>query len=174
MADMTEFLRMGAVGIEEHTKLYIDTDGGDEAHYRDMTPMGGRANTKTLLLKTIGRRSGEPRLAPLIYNNRGNDFIIVASKAGNDAPPPWLLNIEAAKAVDVQVGPKRYRCSWRIAEGKEREELWDFMADYYPPYLEYQARTERQIPVVVLTPVGEIAETFAFRPGDGVDARTRS
>jgi deazaflavin-dependent oxidoreductase (nitroreductase family) len=173
MADMTEFLRAGAAGIEEHAKLYVETDGSDEAHYRDMTPMGGHANTTCLLLRTIGRKTGQPRLAALIYKARGEDFVIVASKAGNDAPPPWLLNIEAAKTVDVQVGPKRHRCSWRIAEGAERDALWKTMADYYPPYLEYQARTERRIPIVVLTPVGEIAEKFVFHPGDGVDARTR-
>jgi deazaflavin-dependent oxidoreductase (nitroreductase family) len=173
MADMTEFLRLGAASIEEHTKLYVETDGGRESHLRDMTPMGGRADTKTLLLKTIGRKSGVAQLAPLIYDDHGDDFVIVASKAGNDTPPAWFLNITAADEVAAQVGPKRYRCKWRIAQGAERDALWRHMADYYPPYLEYQARTDREIPVVVLTPLGEIAEKFEWRPGDGVDSRMR-
>lgn len=174
MADMTEFLRQGAAGIEDHLRLYIETDGSEAAHTRDMSPMGGRADTKTLVLKTVGRKSGRAQLAPLIYNDRGDDFIIVASKAGSDVHPAWFLNITAAPEVAVQVRDKRYRCTWRIAEGAERATLWRFMADYYPPYLEYQARTDREIPVVVLTPVAEIAERFAWRPGEGVDSRTRS
>jgi deazaflavin-dependent oxidoreductase (nitroreductase family) len=172
MADMTEFLKLGAAGIEDHARIYVETDGGDEAHYRDMSPMGGRADTKTLLLKTIGRKSGAALLAPLIYKDRGDDFIIVASKAGSDHNPAWFHNITAAEEVAAQVGPKRHRCKWRIAKGAEREAIWAEMADYYPPYLEYQARTEREIPVVVLTPVGEIAEKFSWRPGDGVDRKT--
>jgi deazaflavin-dependent oxidoreductase (nitroreductase family) len=174
MADMTEFLKEVAAGIEDHLRLYIQTDGGDEAYYRDMGPLGGDPKTKTLVLKTLGRKSGKPQLAPLIYNTWGDGFIIVASKGGADSQPAWFYNITAAETVTVQVRDKRYRCTWRIAEGVERETLWRFMSGYYPPYLEYQARTDREIPVVLLTPVAEDSEPFVWRPGEGVDQRTSS
>jgi deazaflavin-dependent oxidoreductase (nitroreductase family) len=174
MADMTEFLKQVAAGIEEHLQIYIQSDGSDEAYYRDMSDQGGDPKTKTLVLKTIGRKSGKEQLAPLIYNTWGDELVIVASKGGADNQPAWFHNTTATDEVDVQVRDKRYRCKWRIAEGEERHTLWRFMSGYYPPYLEYQARTERQIPVVVLTPVGDVEEKFVWRPGEGVDQRTGS
>jgi deazaflavin-dependent oxidoreductase (nitroreductase family) len=174
MADMTEFLKEAAPGIEEHLQAYIQTDGGDEAYYRDMSSQGGDPKTKTLVLKTMGRKSGKEQLAPLIYNTWGDDLVIVASKGGSDHQPAWYHNITAAGEVEVQVRDKRYACKWRIAEGAERHTLWRFMSGYYPPYLDYQARTDREIPVVVLTPVRDVAEKFVWRPGEGVDRRTGS
>jgi deazaflavin-dependent oxidoreductase (nitroreductase family) len=174
MANMLEFLKAGAATIEEHARLYVETDGAPGVHIRDMTPMGGQAETKCLLLRTVGRKTGEPRLAALIYDDWKGDFVVIASKGGHDGHPPWFLNIEAAETVDVQVGPKRWRCSHRVAQGAERAEIWAHMAKVYPPYEEYQARTAREIPVVLLTPVSEIAEKFVFHPGDGVDSRSRA
>ena len=173
MADMMEFLKQGAGMMQDHARLYVETNGAGDTHVRDLTLMGGKADTTCLLLRTIGRKSGEARLAPLIYGAWKGDFVVVASKGGHDADPPWYLNIKAAREVDVQAGPKRWRCAWREPKGAERAEVWAFMADLYPPYEEYQARTDREIPIVMLTPVAEIAEPFDWRPGDGVDARTR-
>jgi deazaflavin-dependent oxidoreductase (nitroreductase family) len=174
MANMLEFLQQGARSIEDHARAYVESDGGGDTHIRDLSAMGGKPDTPCLLLRTIGRKSAEPRLAALIYGPWKGDFVIVASKGGHDGHPPWFLNIQAAKTVDVQVGDKRWRCDWREAESAEREEIWRYMADLYPPYDEYQARTERRIPVVVLSPVEPIAEKFQWRPGDGIDARTRA
>jgi deazaflavin-dependent oxidoreductase (nitroreductase family) len=174
MANMLEFLRQGARSIEDHARDYVEKDGGGDTHIRDLTLMGGKPDTPCLLLRTIGRKSGEPRLAALIYGPWKGDFVIIASKGGHDGHPPWYLNIQAARTVDVQVGDKRWRCAWHEPEGAEREEIWRYMAGLYPPYDEYQARTERRIPVVVLTPVEPIAEKFHWRPGDGVDARSRA
>jgi len=173
MADMLAMLKMAAPSIQDHVRSYIETDGGDAAYFRDNTQFGGDPKTTHLLLKTFGRKTGEPRFAPLIFKEIGGEYVIVASKAGDDSHPTWFLNMRDAKEVAAQVGPKRYRCTWRVAEGEERQRIWDVMTPYYPPYLEYQARTDRQIPVVLLRPVGEIAEKFVSRPGDGVDARTR-
>ncbi len=171
MADMTEYLAKVAAGIKEHLRLYIETDGR-EGYYRDMThnPEGGDPKSLTLVIKTIGRKSGKAHLAPLLFNWWKDEAVIVGSKGGSDQPPAWFLNLSAAQTVDVQIRNKRYRCSWRVAEGAEREKIWRFMADYYPPYGTYQARTERQLPVVLLAPGEEIAERFVVTDDDGVDA----
>jgi deazaflavin-dependent oxidoreductase (nitroreductase family) len=174
VADMTEFLKDVAAGIEEHLRIYIQTDGGDEAYYRDMGPQGGDPKTKTLVLRTLGRKSGKEQLAALIYNTWGDDLVIVASKGGSDSHPAWFHNITAGGEVAVQVRDKRYRCKWHIAEGAERQTLWRFMSGYYPAYLEYQARTGREIPVVVLTLVEALAAKFVWHEGEGVDRRTGS
>ena len=173
MTDVSAFLKIMAAGIQDHLKIYLETDGADEAYYRDMSTQGGDPKTKTLVLRTVGRKSGKEQLAPLIYNTWGDDLIIVASKGGAEQHPAWFLNIAAATDVVVQVRDKRYRCTWHIAEGAERETLWRFMSGYYPAYLEYQKNTDRQIPVVVLTPVEEVAEKFVWHPGEGVDAAMR-
>jgi len=172
-ADVSEFLKQMAAGIQDHLKCYLKTGGDDASYYRDMSSQGGDPKSKTLVLKTVGRKSGKQQLAPLLYNTWGDDFIIVASKGGAEAHPAWYLNLTAADHAVVQVRDKRYRCTWRVAEGAERETLWRFMSGYYPPYLKYQTKTDRQIPVVVLTPVAEVAEPFAWHEGDGVNASMR-
>lgn len=173
MADMTEFLAEPAAIIKRHLKSYIETDGKD-GYYYDMSgnPEGGDPKSIILVLRTIGRKTGRTLLAPLLYNHWKDEFVIVASKGGSDTHPSWFFNLTAADHVDVQIKDKRYRCTWRIAEGRERERIWPFMEDYYPPYRTYQARTERLIPVVVLTPVEELQEKFVLGGNAGVDART--
>jgi deazaflavin-dependent oxidoreductase (nitroreductase family) len=161
MADVSKFLAAAAPGIKQHLRRYIETDGAD-GYYRDMSAGGGNSRSTTLILKTIGRKSGRVLLAPLLFNVWKSEWVIVASKAGNDAHPGWFYNLTAADEVAVQVRDKRYRCKWRIAEGAEREAVWSFMVDYYPPYRDYQSRTTRQIPVVVLTPLAEIPERFVL------------
>ena len=173
MADMTEFLITVAPGIKQHLKAYIESDG-KEGYYADMSgnPEGGDPKSITLVLKTIGRKTGRELLAPLLYNHWKDEFLIVASKGGSDVHPGWYYNLTAADHVDVQVRDRRWRCTWRIAEGKERERMWPYMADYYPPYYTYQSRTDREIPVVVLTPVEELKEKFVLGDSTGVDSRT--
>ena len=170
---VAKFLKVAAAGIQDHLKLYLETDGGDEAYFRDMSAQGGDPKSTTLLLRTTGRKTGREQIAPLLYNTWGDDLIIVASKGGFDQHPAWFLNLCAMPDVVVQVRYKRFRCTWRIAEGAERETLWRFMSGYYPAYPEYQKQTSRQIPVVVLTPVEQVEEEFVWRPGDGVDAAMR-
>jgi deazaflavin-dependent oxidoreductase (nitroreductase family) len=119
----------------------------------DSTPVGGPGPLPTLLLTTLGRKSGEPRALPLIYGEAGGAYVVIASKGGLPNHPIWFLNLQAHPACELMVGPKHVRARARVAEGEERERLWRQMAELYPPYDEYQQRAgSRTIPVVVLEP----------------------
>lgn len=136
--------------IAEHIALY-ETDP-EKAHMWDSTPLGGPGLLPTLLLTTTGRKSGEPRKLPLIYGRAGEAHVVVASKGGMPSHPVWYLNLQAEPACEIQVGAKRIASRARDARGDERARLWDMMAGIYPPYVDYQKATEREIPVVVLDP----------------------
>jgi len=153
---MSDKVVIGAPGwTDTHLALYQSTNGA-EGHLVDFTRAGGPVETPCLILKTTGRRSGEAKLLPLIYGKDAGRFVIVASKGGAPAHPAWFLNLEAHPEVAFQVIDKKYRGVARIADGAERERLFAMMAGIYPPYTQYQAKTERQIPVVVLEPQGEL------------------
>jgi deazaflavin-dependent oxidoreductase (nitroreductase family) len=153
---MSMKLNFGAPGWQDaHTKAYLASNGV-EGHLVDFTPGGGADNVPCLILKTTGRRSGEAKLLPLIYGKDGDKVVIVASKGGAPKHPAWFLNLEAHPEVEFQVGAKKYRGKARPAQGAERARLFKMMEGVYPPYTAYQARTEREIPVVVLEPQGEI------------------
>lgn len=137
--------------IADHLQRYLDTDGAD-GHLWDSAPVGGPGPIPTLLLTTTGRRSGNPIVMPLIYGEAGGKYVVVASKGGAPTHPGWYLNLAAHRAVDVQILAKRFRATARTASGAERAELWQQMAAIYPPYDDYQAKTDREIPVVVLEP----------------------
>jgi proline iminopeptidase len=137
--------------IQDHMRRYIESDGAD-GHLWDSTPAGGPGPVPTLLLTTSGRKSGEPRVLPLIYGEAGGSYVVIASKGGAATHPAWYLNLCAQPEVKVQVATKKLRAVARIAEGAERASLWKQLAKIYPPYDDYQARTEREIPVVVLDP----------------------
>jgi deazaflavin-dependent oxidoreductase (nitroreductase family) len=107
-------------------------------------------NTQVLLLTTRGRKSGEPRTIPLIYGISGDDYLIVASKGGSHKPPAWYLNLEADPAVEVQVKGDRFKARARDATPDEKPEMWKTMTAEWPAYDDYQKRSERRIPVVVL------------------------
>jgi deazaflavin-dependent oxidoreductase (nitroreductase family) len=126
---------------KEHVRRYVETDGEEGHDWR---------GTSTLILTTLGRRSGERRPTPLIYGKRGDDYLVVASKGGSDAPPAWYLNLEANPEVEVQVKDDRFKARARTATAEEKPELWRTMASEWPAYDRYQERTEREIPVVVL------------------------
>lgn len=137
--------------IQKHIELYRTNP--EKAHLWDSTPGGGPGVLPTLLLTTTGRKSGEPRFAPLIYGESDGNFVIVASRGGTPAHPVWFLNLEARPDCELQVGARHLRARARVAEGTERERLWKQMAEIYPPYDEYQQRAgARTIPVVVLEP----------------------
>ena len=137
--------------IADHLQRYLDTDGAD-GHLWDSAPVGGPGPIPTLLLTTTGRRSGKPIVMPLIYGEAGGNYVVVASKGGAPKHPGWYLNLAAHPDVDVQILAKRFRATARTASGAERAELWKQMAAIYPPYNDYQAKTDREIPVVVLEP----------------------
>jgi deazaflavin-dependent oxidoreductase (nitroreductase family) len=120
----------------------------------DSTVAGGPGLIPTLLLTTTGRKSGKPQLLPLIYGKTQKAYVIIASKGGAPSHPAWYLNLLAHPDANVQVEAKRFRVRARTATGAERSTLWDHLVRIYPPYTEYQKRTAREIPVVVLEPAG--------------------
>jgi deazaflavin-dependent oxidoreductase (nitroreductase family) len=127
---------------QEHVDRYRATDG-EEGHEWN--------GTQTLLLTTTGRKSGEERTTPLIYGQNGDDYLIVASKGGADDPPAWYLNLQADPNAEIQVKGDRFKVSARDANADEKPDLWKTMTSEWPQYDEYQQKTDRQIPVVVLS-----------------------
>jgi F420H(2)-dependent quinone reductase len=103
-----------------------------------------------LLLHHVGRKSGQERVAPLLYLPHGDDLVIVASYGGAPKHPAWLHNLRARPDTVVEVGRERRAVTAREATAAERERLWPALLDLYPAYGDYQARTEREIPLVVL------------------------
>jgi deazaflavin-dependent oxidoreductase (nitroreductase family) len=127
---------------KEHVKRYVATDGEEGHDWREGAPV--------LILTTVGRRSGEQRSTPLIYGRSGDDYLVVASEGGAPAPPDWYLNLQGDPEVTVQVKADRFAARARTASAEEKPELWEIMTDIWPHYDQYQARTDREIPVVVL------------------------
>lgn len=126
---------------DEHVKRYRET-GGEEGH--------DWQGTTALILRTTGRKSGEPRDAALIYGTSGDDYLVVASKGGADDPPAWYLNLVENPDVELQVKADRFPAKARTATAAEKPELWRTMTTIWPAYDEYQQKTEREIPVVVI------------------------
>jgi deazaflavin-dependent oxidoreductase (nitroreductase family) len=115
--------------------------------------IGGRLQgLPVLLLTTTGRKSGTARTSALSYLPSGDAYVVVASFLGEPRHPAWLLNLRAMPDAEVQVGSRRVRVRAREAEGTERERLWSEVVAKNPDYAEYQSRTERRIPIVVLAP----------------------
>lgn len=127
--------------VARHIRTYVETKGRD-GHLFHGVP--------TLLLTTRGRRSGVRRRTALIYGEAGDTYLVVASNAGSAQHPGWYLNLEQDPAVDVQVGGELFPAWARIATPAEKPLLWQQMAAIFPTYLQYQERTERDIPVVML------------------------
>ena len=125
----------------EHMKNYLATDGEDGHIWRGVP---------TLLLSTIGRKSGEPRMLPLIYGKHGDDVVIIASKGGHADHPSWYVNLHANPAVEVQVAADKFSATAITITDERRQAMWDALAEIWPPYIEYQEKTDRQIPVVLL------------------------
>lgn len=116
--------------------------------------LGGRFmyGAPVLLLVTTGRKSGAPRTAPLLYLADGANYVVVASKGGMSQHPLWYRNLEANPDVEVEIGGEVKPMRARTANAAEKKKLWPRLVEMYPPYASYQARTERKIPVVLLSP----------------------
>ena len=143
---------------QEHTQTYLES-GGVKGHIVDVSDINGHKFTTCLLLQTVGRKSGETRATGLIYGDIGGEVVIVASKGGADQHPAWYLNIKASKEVAFQIATQAYRATWREPTGEERAKVWDFMVGVFPPYKAYHASTDREIPLVMMTPI-EAVDTF--------------
>src|SRR4051812_4218780 len=127
---------------EEHVRRYRETDGEEGYTWRE--------GSKILLLTTTGRTSGNETTTPLIFGLDGDNPVIVASKGGAPDHPGWYKNLAKNPDVEVQIKGDVFRARARDAEGEERERLWGLMLGHWPHYAEYQTKTDRQIPVVVL------------------------
>ena len=106
----------------------------------------------TLLLTTIGRKSGKPRTTPLLYLRDGDELVIVASKGGMPHHPLWYLNLSDNPQVTVEIEGKQAEMVARQATAAEKDRLWQRLVKMYPDYDVYQQRTDRDIPVVILSP----------------------
>jgi deazaflavin-dependent oxidoreductase (nitroreductase family) len=152
MADPNQFPHELPTWIKDHLSRYIATDGAD-GYLWDASLGGGKGMVPTLLLTTVGRKSGRVLTLPLIFGQSGANYVVVASKGGAPAHPAWYLNMQADPEVQVQVKAKKFSAHAHTAEGEERAGLWAKMVGIYGPYAQYQTKTDRQIPVVVLKPV---------------------
>lgn len=130
--------------MQDHIRRYLATDGED-GHLMNGFPC--------LVLTTVGKKSGEKRQAAVIYGKHGSSYVVIASKGGSDTAPAWFVNLAASGGGHIQVKADKFDVKMRVAEGPEREQLWEMMASIFPAYLEYQSKTARQIPVVVLDPL---------------------
>ncbi len=113
---------------------------------------GRVAGMPVLLLTTTGRRSGKARTTPLTFLPDGANLVVVASNGGADRPPDWSLNLQQNPCAVVQIGAATLTVNARTASAAERERLWAQITAVYSGYARYQAKTTRQIPVVILTP----------------------
>jgi deazaflavin-dependent oxidoreductase (nitroreductase family) len=127
--------------VADHTRRYLDTDGADGHLWRGVP---------TLLLTTIGRSTGVPRRTALIYRRDSDRYLLVASVGGADKHPQWYLNLLKNSDVQIQVGADRFAARARPATPEEKPHLWTLMTAIWPDYDRYQARTKREIPVVVV------------------------
>jgi deazaflavin-dependent oxidoreductase (nitroreductase family) len=126
-----------------------------QGHNRVYRLSGGRLMGKfrgspVLLLDHVGRKSGKKHTSPLIYARDGDDLLIVASKGGSSKDPLWWPNLKEHPETTVQVGSEKRAVRARQATPEEKQRLWPIVVDVYAPYQEYQQKTERDIPVIVL------------------------
>jgi F420H(2)-dependent quinone reductase len=137
--------------VADHTRRYVDT-GGVEGHLW-FGPRGDfEVGVPCLVLTTTGRRSGKLRRNALIYVQDGDDYVIVASYGGRPAHPLWYRNLVNDPSAKIQVGAESLDVTARTMSPEEKAVFWPQVVEVYPPYADYQAKTDRDIPVVRLTP----------------------
>lgn len=128
--------------VAKHIRSYVETDGRSGHQWKGVY---------TLLLTTRGRKSGEWRRTALIYGQDGDRYIVVASRGGHRDHPNWYLNLVEHPIVEVQVAADKFSARAETATPEERGRLWPLMSSIWPAYNDYQVKTDREIPVVVLT-----------------------
>lgn len=153
--------------ITEHREMYLRS-GGAQGHILDITAVGGHSFTTHCMIRYTGRKSGKVFITPLIYGDIGGEVVIVASKGGADQHPAWYLNIRDSDQVEFQIATQAFRGTWREPEGAERDRIWAFMVEVFPAYAQYQASTERRIPLVMMKAVEPIP---VFREADATGTR---
>ncbi|MFF8266990.1 nitroreductase family deazaflavin-dependent oxidoreductase [Streptomyces sp. NPDC016562] len=129
----------------DHVRQYVASDGAEGQFWN---------GTQTLLLTTVGRVSGHPVRTPLIYGEGDGRYLLVASNGGDGAHPLWYRNLTEHPEVRLQVGAETLHGTARTATPDERAAYWPVMLRHWPAYDDYQAKTDREIPIVVIDPVG--------------------
>jgi deazaflavin-dependent oxidoreductase (nitroreductase family) len=105
-----------------------------------------------LLLHTTGAKSGQARVNPMMYQADGDNYAVFASKAGAPTNPDWYHNLLANPRASIEVGDTTVSVIAKVAEGDDRERLWSRQKELYPGFADYEAKTTREIPVIVLEP----------------------
>jgi deazaflavin-dependent oxidoreductase (nitroreductase family) len=139
--------------VAQHIRDYVESDGTNGHRWRGVN---------TLLLTTRGRKTGKLRRTALIYGRDGERYVVVASKGGHSSHPLWFRNLVDNPEVHLQVGADKFMARARTADADEKPRLWQLMTSIWPDYDNYQARTDRAIPVVVLEPIPEGKAGQAF------------
>jgi len=127
--------------VADHVRSYVESDGRKGHLWRGLP---------TLLLTTRGRKSGKQRRTALIYGKDDDNYIVVASRGGHAKHPAWYLNLVEDSVVEVQVGSDKFSAQAHTATAEEKVRLWPLMTANFPTYNSYQAKTKRDIPVIVL------------------------
>ena len=127
-----------------HAAVYRATNGLIGHRFPGFAPM--------LLVDHVGAKSGTARTSPLVYVEDGENVILVASKGGYPKNPAWFHNLMANPDTSVQIGSRRRQVHARVADPEERKRLWPKVVEVYSGYDDYQRRTEREIPLVILEP----------------------
>jgi deazaflavin-dependent oxidoreductase (nitroreductase family) len=130
--------------VADHVRQYVQSGGSEGHHWQPGVP--------TLLLTTRGKKSGTARRTALIYGMAGDDYVVMASYGGAPKHPDWYVNLEADPEVVIQVGEDIMAATARTAGPDERDRLWTVMTDIWPDYDEYDTKTPREFPLVVITP----------------------
>jgi deazaflavin-dependent oxidoreductase (nitroreductase family) len=150
MTDSTTPQDSPASWVADHIHRYVAT-GGEDGHLWHGPDGSLTEGVPTLLLTTTGRRSGQPRRTALIYGQDGEDYLLVASQGGAPKHPLWYENLLADPTVTLQVKSDVFTATARTATAAEKARLWPGMAKVWPPYDDYVKRTDRDIPIVILT-----------------------
>jgi deazaflavin-dependent oxidoreductase (nitroreductase family) len=133
--------RIATPFTKAHARLFAKTSGGF---------LGRWMGSPVLVIEVVGRKSGKLRRVPIIYMPDGDRIVVVAANGGNDRTPAWWLNLRETGEADIVIGAERRHVSARVAEGDEREDLWERFAKVYPGIDEYKTFTDRTLPVIVL------------------------
>ena len=141
---------MSLAWVDEHRQAYLED--GEKGHMWDSTVVGGPGPVPCLLLFTTGRKSGKTSIMPLIYGKVDEGYVIIASKGGAPAHPDWYFNLSADPNVELKVVNDQFKAVAETITGERRSKLWDMMVEIWPDYANYQKKTDREIPVVLLKP----------------------
>ena len=127
--------------VQDHLTRYLETNGEDGHDW---------SGAPALLLTTIGRNTGQPNTTPLIYGMDGDRYLLVASRGGAPRHPGWYRNLVKNPDVEIQVLADKFPATARTATPEEKPALWNIMTEIWPSYDEYQTRTTRDIPVIII------------------------